>query len=376
MRVLLKKKLLRIAAALAWSASFAMASANASDVDLLLELLVKKQLVSQEEAAALRADIQKEKAAAGASLVAQQAPPVPSKEPPVTGTTPIKLSGWVQTRWTDAAGTTNPLELRRARVLVAGNLAPKWAYRVQADLVRSPALLDARVDYNFAPWARFSAGQFKIPFSQENLISSRDMIPIERSLVGNSLVPGRDNASNGRDIGAQLEGDFLRVGSQPLLGYSLAVFQGAGTNRRDDNRRKDVALRLTLRLLPGLSLIGNYYDGASGSDSIPKDRAGAELAYVQKAYSFRGEYIWGRDGVVHKRGGYALVSYRLLPKWEALLRFDRYEPNRQQRTDTYLLGWNWYFSQWVKWQANYGVVDDNARTDRTQTVLTQMQFQF
>lgn len=197
----------------------------ASDVDRLLDLLVKKHVVSEGEAAALRQEIESDKASERVrTLEEQQNQEAEKKEHPVSASSRIKLSGWVQARWTNGVGTNNPLEIRRARLAVDGNLAPKVGYRVQIDAVRSPDLLDARLDVNLSPYARLTFGQFKIPFSQENLVSSRDLISIERSLVGNSLVPGRDNGSNGRDIGAQLEGNVVRNDGRPLFGYSVGLF--------------------------------------------------------------------------------------------------------------------------------------------------------
>ena len=49
-------------------------------------------------------------------------------------------------------------------------------------------------------------------------------------------------------------------------------------------------------------------------------------------------------------------------------------PNK--RTGTYLGGLNWYVAPWVKLQADYGLVDNQARTDLTNLVQTQLQFQF
>jgi phosphate-selective porin len=286
------------------------------------------------------------------------------------------MSGYVQTRWTDAVGTTNPLEIRRARLQMNGNLAPRVSWLVQSDLVHSPVLLDARLDYNHSRYVRLAIGQLKIPFSQENFGSERDAIAIERTLVVNNLAPGRDNGSNGRDIGGQIEGDVVRLGGRPLLTYSAALLQGAGINRRDDNRRKDIAIRLAVRPIPQLAVAGDYYDGASGDARTQRDRTAVEVAYVRGRYSLFGEYLWGRDGGVHRRGGYGLLAYRFLSRWESFVRFDRYEPTDAQRTDTYLGGLNWAVSQWVKLQANYGIINDNSRDDNTQTVLTQLQFAF
>ena len=354
--------------------------AQADQMDRLLELLVKKQVISAEEAASLREQVEQEKVAAPAqALVEKRNQEAPKKEQPVTGSTKIKLSGWAQTRYTNGVGTTNPLEIRRARLAVDGNLTPKASYRVQIDAVRSPVLLDARFDYAPRPYAKVTVGQFKIPFGQENLTTARDLISIERSLVGLSLVPGRDTGNNGRDIGLQLAGNIVRGDGRPVFDYAVGFFNGAGINRRDDNRRKDVGGRLVFYPFAGFSLAGDYYNGASGEKEVSRERAGVEVAYARKLYSLRGEYIWGHDGPVRKYGWYSQFAYRFRPKWEALARFDTYDPKRRAGkdvTNTYLFGVNWYLLNWVKLQANYGLVDEEARTNLTNLFLSQVQFQF
>jgi len=376
---------------------------RASDVDRLLDLLVKKRVLSQEEATAFREEAKKDQEAkfdpAGVAkplekdvkeaasnhaqaIVEKQSPTAEKKDHPVTGASKIKLSGWAQTRMTNGASATNSLstlELRRARLAVDGNLTSKTAYRVQIDAVRSPVLLDARVDHTFSRYAKVTVGQFKTPFSQENLTTARDMAPIERSLVGLSLVPGRDTGNNGRDIGAQLGGSVTRSDGRPLFDYAVGVFNGSGINRRDDNRRKDAATRLVVHPLSGLSMGGSYYNGESGLTYISRERAGVEFAYARDHYSLRGEYIWGHDGAVRKYGWYSQFAYRFRPQWEALARFDNYEPNLnagQDVTNTYLVGVNWYLNKHVKLQTNYGLVDEESRSDLTNLFLSQVQFQF
>lgn len=354
--------------------------AQADQMDRLLELLVNKQVISAEEAASLREEVQEDKTRPRAQVfVEKQNQEAQKKEHPVIGATKIKLSGWAQTRYTNAVGTTNPLELRRARLAVDGSLAPRVAYKMEIDAVRSPVLLDARLDYSPKPYAKVTVGQFKIPFSQENLDSDRDIIFIERSLVGLSLVPGRDTGNNGRDIGLQFSGNVARADGRPLFDYAVGIFNGAGINRRDDNRRKDVGARIVIHPFSGLSLVSDYYSGASGEKELSRERAGVEFAYVRKLYSLRGEYIWGHDGPVRKYGWYSQFAYRFRPKWEALAKFDTYDPKRhagKDATNTYLFGVNWYLSNWVKLQANYGVVDEEARTNLTNLFLSQVQFQF
>ena len=241
------------------AALFTAQAAQASEIDRLLDLLVKKQVVTPEEAAALREEVEQEKTSLKAqAIVEKPKQEAERKEHPVAASLRFKLSGYMQTRYTNGVGTTNPFEFRRARVALDGSLAPKVAYKVQIDAVKSPVLLDARLDYSLRPYAKVTVGQFKVPFSQENLVSSRDMIPIERSLVGLSLVPGRDTGNNGRDIGLQLGGSVTRSDGRPLFDYAVGVFNGAGISRRDDNRRKDGAARLVVYPFAGLSLAGDY----------------------------------------------------------------------------------------------------------------------
>ena len=93
----------------------------------------------------------------------------------------------------------------------------------------------------------------------------------------------------------------------------------------------------------------------------------------------RAEYIWGHDDSIRKRGWYSQLAYRFRSQWEGLFRFDNYDPNRRAGNDvtnTYLVGVNWYLSKWVKFQANYGVVDEEARPSLSHTLLTQVQFQY
>ena len=276
-----------------------------SDIDRLLELLVKKNVITQAEATAFREEVGQERVVQQAQAIAdKQVQAAQLKEQPVTASRIARLSGWAQTRYISTAGTKNTFELRRARVQVAGNLADDISYKVQADFVRSPVLLDARVDFTHFQWARLTIGQFKIPFSQENLISSKDLLTMDRSLVVNTIVPGRDTGSNGRDIGVQVEGSIVRSDGRPLFDYSVGLFNGAGTNTKDNNHRKDPTFRLVAHLTRDLWIGGDYYRGWTGATQIDKERSEGEFAFTRPNWSVRGEYIWACDGAVCKRGSY------------------------------------------------------------------------
>jgi len=357
----------------------------ASDVDKLLDLLVRKNVITQQEAAALREEMAREKIQP-LPAAASQAPPAPlakaaapPKDRPVTTNISMRLSGFAQTRFTSTAGAKNSLEIRRARLALGGNLAEKISYRMQVDFVRSPVLLDARVDFTHLPYARLSVGQFKVPFGQENLTASQNLLTVERSALTNALVPGRDTGNNGRDIGLQFEGTFHSSHGRPVLTYSLGMFNGAGINRKDDNHRKDAAVRLVTHVTEGFWIGGDYFNGAIGVAQADKERAAFEFAFVRSKYSLRGEYVWGRDATVHKRGSYTQFAYRFRPHWEGLFRFEEVNPSKLAARDevhNYLMGFNWYFHENVKLQTNYIFGDEAARRAANHTFLTQLQFQF
>ncbi len=354
--------------------------AQRSELDRLLELLVKKNLVTQEEAESLRDELARDRVSQQAqTLIEKQAQTGQAKEQPVTANRQVRLSGWAQTRFTSTAGTKNSIELRRARLAVGGNLTDSISYRMQADFVRSPVLLDAHIDFTRLPFAKLRIGQFKVPFSQENLISSKDLLTIERALPVLNLVPGRDTSNNGRDIGLQVEGNIVRGDGRPLFDYTVGLFDGAGINRRDDNHRKDAAIRVVTHLARGFWIGGEYYNGYIGTTQAEKERAAAEFFLLRGSFTVQGEYIWGRDGATHKRGSYTMVAYRFRPRWEGIFRFEELEPNKSAlRDDTraYLVGFNWYFNDWVKFQLNYSANDEAARQRLNHTMLTQFQFQF
>ncbi len=93
----------------------------------------------------------------------------------------------------------------------------------------------------------------------------------------------------------------------------------------------------------------------------------------------RDEYIWGHDGAVRKRGRYTQFAYGFQEKWEGVLKFDNYDPDRgmpRDVTNTYLLRVNWFVRNGLKRQADLGVVNDKLRTSLTNLFLTQLQFQF
>ncbi len=76
------------------------------------------------------------------------------------------------------------------------------------------------------------------------------MHPIDQGFMGYSQNVSKlagfsdragEHASNGRDIGLQLQGDFLKnANGRNLLHYQIGVFNGQGTNTKDVDNQKNV----------------------------------------------------------------------------------------------------------------------------------------
>ena len=339
-----------------------------SEVDKLLDLLVKKGVVTQEDAAGFRAEL----------AVKKQEEKAEQKTFTVLAGKPIKVSGYIQPRYQffEEKGKTDSFDIRRARLDIKGDITERFDYRAQVEFggTSGALLLDATLGYTFDPALRLTGGQFKIPFSMENLTSSPKLETINRSQVVEALVARSKDVignQNGRDIGLQASGSILPVGDYNLVDYAIGVFNGAGINKLDTNDQKDVVGRIIFHPVKDLSVGGSYYTGRftlplarSEGDARKRnrERIGGEFAYVHDPISLKGEYIYGIDGTASKQGWYAQAGYFVIPKkLQAVFKFDTYDPStdtENNETNVYTLGVNWYFNKWVFLQVNYEIKDE------------------
>lgn len=147
----------------------------------------------------------------------------------------LMLRGRVQTRatWRDGDGTDPDIlfQIRRARLVLLGDLRDHdISLYVQLGLGASDIerdlpvpLRDAVVTWSGARDASVRAGQMKVPFSRERIISSSALQLADRSAVNAEL-------NLDRDVGIQLySSDLLGLGSR--VAYQAGVYGGEGRNR-------------------------------------------------------------------------------------------------------------------------------------------------
>ena len=274
---------------------------------------------------------------------------------PVLSERLLKISGYSQVQYTYWEGESEDFRIRRARLGLKGSLLKNIDYSLQVDAVSSPVLLDARLDITLFPQAKLSLGQFKVPFSLENLIPSFALDNVDRTQTVKRICPAQDIGSTGRDIGMTLSGKFS------WIEYALGVFNGSGINTRDTNERKDVVGRLVVRPFDFLSLGVSHYEGVQslfgGGPLLNRDRTGVDVSIAAGRFFLKGEYILAKDEGLDRagwyvRGGYSFIRDRL----QAVVNFDSYDMDLdldENRSDVLTLGLNWYFSGKTKLQVNY-----------------------
>lgn len=353
-----------------------------TDVDRLLNLLVEKGVLTEEDAAGFRADL----------AILRQDEQKQQKEFPLIAGKPIKFSGYTQVRFQSLQenGKLDSFDVRRSRLDVKSEITPGYDYRVQVDFggVKGPFLLDAIAGVRFGSNLRLAIGQFKIPFSMENLTSSPKLETINRAQAVEALTArGGDviGNQNGRDIGVQLSGGFLPGEDAYRYDYTLGIFNGSGINTADKNDQKDYASRLVWRPQKGLDIGASYYNG-KGNWGTPspknqnRDRLGLEFSRQRDPLSLKGEFISGKDGTVRKTGWYLQSGYFFVPgKVQGVLKYDVYDPNRDAAGDAtrvVTLGFNRYFNKRAFLQLDYELKDERGTEIDNNVLLSQFTLQF
>jgi len=276
----------------------------------------------------------------------------------------IQVQGETGDRGDTRFSTSNArVFLRRARINLAGRFVQEFNFRAEVELAGSLAdtsgfraqLTDAYLNWNRFDSANIRVGQFKTPFGFEQLYLDPRTYTIERSMVSDRLSPGRQ-------IGAQLSGEWL----YERINYSLGVFNGNGTNANfNDNDRFLTAARLSVvpfsgRLLdrPARWSVGaNEFRTVDSNSTFNGRRRGfgvdsqIEVGRLELwGESLRANFDPRGGGQTRSSGRYGMATFYVVP--ETLQVIGRWEKLDSVREQTF--GVNYYFKQHdVKLQLDY-----------------------
>lgn len=337
----------------------------------------------------------------------------------------IKFSGYVmsQYQYSDQdSKESNSFNIRMVRMALEGRLMKDFYWKVQlqvngntSDLGSSPRMVDA-----FAEWQKYEAfkikaGQFKRPFTFEN-----PMHPITQGFMGYSQNVSKlagfsdrtgEHASNGRDIGVQIQGDLIKnAAGRNLLHYQVGVFNGQGTNHKDVDQRKDVIGGIWVSPVKGLRIGAFGWTGSSarkgtwdvtdvnhnvvknedgsvkthsGVRSLSKNRYAFSAEYAANDWTVRSEYIHSQGygftksltsdketdcNVNYAAGDQADGFYALMiapvisKKLYAKARYDLYRPRAEWGTSRtqYEIGANYWIGKSIMIGAEYARINDRS----------------
>ena len=337
--------------------------------------------------------------------------------PPPKEKTPIftkpKFSGFAMASYQatfQKTGNTNSFDIRLVRASIEGRILNDFYYKIQGQingntttLGSSPRLVDYFMEWQKLEFLKIKLGQFKRPFTFEN-----PMNPIDQGFMSYSQPVSKlsgfsdrtgEHASNGRDIGVQLQGDFLKNSSgRNLLHYQVGVFNGQGINVKDVDNKKDIIGGIWVMPISGMRIGAFGWEGSysrkSGSEMVRlnKHRYALSAEYKKDDLQLRAEYIHStgngfattyqkidnagdltiktytdKDGneIANDKadGFYALAIVPILPgKLMAKARYDLYRPTATWglAKTNYEVGINFRFCKYLEVQTEYAFTNDRS----------------
>ncbi len=242
-----------------------------------------------------------------------------------------------------AGKSSNGGEVKRIILMADAQITKKLSFFIMYDAAQSE-LHEYYGQYNFASWAQLRIGQFKQPFTLENLYSPTYMStilydPSVLYLAGIATDPLMGN-NVARDTGIMLTGDFLKNNKgRNLFNYSIGVFNGPGMNIKENNSQKDVIGMLKYMpsrnfLVEGSFLIGtghalsaSPYGNILQGEDYSRHRWNVGIEATFNPFYLRSEYIQGYDGGTHSRGGYVNLVCNLAKSFDLVLNWDYLDKN-------------------------------------------------
>ena len=346
----------------------------------------------------------------------------------------VKLSGYgmIQYQYSGQKNAeSNSFNIRMGRIALEGRIADDFYWKTQiqfngntSNLGSSPRMVDLFAEWQKYDYFKVKIGQFKNPFTFEN-----PMHPIDQGFMGYSQNVSKlagfsdragEHASNGRDIGLQLQGDFLKnANGRNLLHYQIGVFNGQGTNTKDVDNQKNVIGGVWVMPVSGMRIgafgwTGSYARKGNWTEtvadptsnvtpgatkeithtnevrSLNQNRYAFSFEYKKDGWTVRSEYIHSTGKAFDKsitnfndanakdcnlnakigdkaQGVYGLVIAPLaqLPKNSRIdikARYDMYQPNgknNMQKTQ-YEAGLNFHIGKRITILTEYALVNDKT----------------
>lgn len=400
---------------------------------------------------------------------AEETKPAPEKEEPKAEPKKekgwyekIRLRGYTQIRINDvidmeddsapaqyigdsSVGANQEFLIRRARIILQGDVSDHVSIYLQPDFASNvPGSTDANQFTQIRDWYadlhidktrvnRIRVGQSKIPFGWENLQSSSNRLPLDRSDPINSA------ARNERDLGVfyywtpEYAQDFFeKINEDNLKGsgnygvFGIGFYNGQGGSFREQNDNlhfitryaQPITLASGQRMELGIQgYTGNYTVLSStisplgvgaavrpggtletgNEDGIRDERLAGTIVYYPEPLGFQAEWNVGRGPglndaqteVIERdlHGGYAMTMYRITTascgEFFPFYRYQYYQGGAKAErnapfifVDEHELGLEWQMNKYLELVGMYTVTDrTNTRAISSANRLSYQQFE-
>ncbi len=276
---------------------------------------------------------------------------------------------------------------RLIRAYVSGTLLKHFDYRIQVELQGTFHMKDVYLEYTQLRPARIKMGQFKRPFGFENPMNPWDVgladySQFSKKMSGSSdhTAPEYKGSNGGRDLGLQVQGDFLPVTwggeKHDLLHYKIGIFNGQGINTTDANNNKDVIGTIQIQPVKGLQLAVFAWNGSYTSDDglkANKTRWAAGIKWEHKGWALRSEYAHHSGQTIEQlrtnysgkstaQAWYATAGAPVTPWFNIYAKWDCYTPNGQWtgRNDIFSLSPNFRLHKDLMFNIQWNYVNNHA----------------
>lgn len=328
------RKLTQLAAL---SAAFCAASSFAASNDALLDLLVKKGVLTDTEATAVAAELKEE-----------QPVFVKAKGKAVKD---IKLTGRIHAQYDaisnddDTKSSQNGFYLRRLYLGAETKFANDWYGKLIVNFggdEESVSVDKALIGWKYNPAANFEFGYTKVPFGLYETTSSSKIKTVERPIANRLFAE-----SDGLQLAARNAGVFLNGDIAGGFSYSAAVVSNDPSNSFSDNQDDDGSDTNGLGFFGRLEwkndnfLVGvdlaHKQDGAKNLDSgagwMPNsgdiNAYGVHAVYTYEGFRLSSEFLGGTIQNANSQAGSAgddvdvygftiIPSYKINDKWEVV----------------------------------------------------------
>ncbi len=289
------------------------------------------------------------------------------------------IKGYVHVLWKydfrEDIVPNNEFQVRRARVKFRNSISDNLLINIEIDCGKAGfTAKDVYFKYRLNSLLNFVVGQYKMPFSREELRSSSKLSVVDRGEVNDIFD---DYGYLGRDIGISVKGKLME--KKFPIKYAFGIFNGSGYSMAGDyNNSKQYAERITLAPVNNLSIGIN---STQRNDSLTGEvimAHGGDFSYKMGGATIEGEILSGNTELDKTMLGYYLSGLYQIGSFEPVVKLERLYPDSKE-TGNYIslftYGLNWYFHKKARLQTNL-ITNILTEEETYHTIVIQAQVRF